>query len=155
MIYLVIVGIVLLALAPLWHFVPTRRQRQQASLRETAALNGLFVEFRDLPLPSAQRERLPAADRQLLYYGCRLPNLRGPEIRAVSWYRSGEAWMSQSTRQDAPEVARRMPQSVLALGLSQSSCGLFWREQGDAGQVEELAAMLRLWRDELVDSHAP
>ena len=42
MAYAIIVLILLVALAPLWHFMPTRRQKHQARLREAAALAGLF-----------------------------------------------------------------------------------------------------------------
>lgn len=152
MIYLLIAGVVFLALAPLWHFAPSKSQRHQAELREVAALNGLFVEYRDLPIPQARREHLHRAERQLLYYGCRLPNLRGEPIRSVSWYRNGEEWASLPPRLPLPPIAEQLPEAVLALGLSQASCGLLWREQGDTEQVVEFARLLMLWRDSTIAS---
>lgn len=154
MIYLLIIGVMFLALAPLWHFAPSKRQRRQALLRETAALSGLFVEFRDLPLPAARLERLHSADRQLLYYGCRLPSLRGEPLKTVSWYRDKDDWGSMPPRQKAPEILQQMPDSVLALALSQASCGLFWHENGDAAQVTEFARLLAAWRDAIVEQRS-
>ncbi|MFK7831156.1 MAG: hypothetical protein AB8B57_15390 [Congregibacter sp.] len=151
MIYVLILGVVVLAAAPLWHFAPSKRQRHQAKLRETAALSGLFVEFRDWPLPPARLERLHTAERQLLYYGCRLPHLRGEVLNTVSWYRDADGWASLPPRQALPELVEQLPDSVLALGLSHSSCGLFWQERGDAEQVAEFARLLGLWRDSIVD----
>jgi len=47
--YLLIIFVIALALAPLSHFVPSKRQRKVVCLREYAAVHGLFVEFRTLP----------------------------------------------------------------------------------------------------------
>ena len=147
--FIIIAVIVLLALAPLWHFRPTRGQRRQARLRETAAMNGLFVEFRDLPLPPARRERLPAAERQVLYYGCRLRPRRGDPVARVVWWREGEDWSSMPPRSALPLQASRMPAAVLAMDTSAASCGAYWRVEGDEQTVEQLAALLRDWRDEI------
>jgi hypothetical protein len=147
--YAIIILIVVVALAPLWHFVPSKRQRHQAKLREAAALAGLFVEFRDLPLPPNRLERMPASERQVLYYGCRLPPARKEPRQRQSWVRKADGWESQPARAEAPAILAQMPQSVLALGVSQDSCGLFWREDGDENQVRELAARLQQWRESL------
>ena len=44
-----ILFVIALALAPLWHFLPSKGQRKAARMREHAAVQGLFVEFRELP----------------------------------------------------------------------------------------------------------
>ena len=140
---------ILLALAPLWHFMPSKRQRLQARLRECAALNGLFVEFRDLPLPPVRLARLPAADRQVLYYGCRLRARRGDPPVRTSWFRDGDAWGSLPPRTALPEVAAALPAQVLAVEVSGASCGLYWREDGDEDTVRAMAGLLASWRDVL------
>jgi hypothetical protein len=38
---------------------------------------------------------------------------------------------------------------VLAIGLSDASCGVYWREEGDAEMVREIAEKLQNWRAEL------
>ncbi|MDP5052813.1 MAG: hypothetical protein NWP69_03390, partial [Congregibacter sp.] len=94
MAYAIVALIILLALAPLWHFMPTKRQRHQAQLRETAALAGMFVEFRDLPLEPSRLARLPASERQVLYYGIRLPASKKTPRPRQSWHRQGDSWSS-------------------------------------------------------------
>ena len=150
--YVIIALIVLLALAPLWHFMPSKQQRRTARLREAAALAGLFVEFRDLPLSPARSARLSAAERQVLYYGCRLPPSRRSSRRSLVWNRIGGDWVSTPPRIAAPAVAAQCPENVLALAQSEASCGLYWREDGEVEEVENLAQLLQQWRAELADS---
>jgi hypothetical protein len=152
MAYFVIVVVVLLALAPLWQFLPSRGQRRQARMREAAALAGLFVEFRDLPLPAARRKRLPAAERQVLYYGRRLPARRGAGRGSTAWWREDGGWRSEQRAATLPPVAQEMPPAVLAIGCSDSSCGCYWREEGDLECVARIASLLQRWADELGSS---
>ena len=37
--------------------------------------------------------------------------------------------------------------SVQALGVDQGSCGIYWQEQGDEADVEEIVAALNAWAD--------
>lgn len=141
--------IVFLALAPLWHFMPSKRQRHQAGLREAAALAGLFVEFRDLPLPEARRARLPASERQVLYYGCRLRPARGAAPDRRTWYRDRDDWACLQGRQPPPPQVRDLPPVILAADAGRASCGVYWREEGNETLVRELAEILAAWRDEL------
>jgi hypothetical protein len=55
--YLLIILVIAIALAPLSHFVPSKRQREVARMREYAAVNGLFVEFRGVPGADRVRSR--------------------------------------------------------------------------------------------------
>lgn len=143
-----------LALAPLWHFMPSKRQRHQASLREVAALNGLFVEFRDLPLPRARLAMMPAAERQVLYYGCRLRPSRVAPTERRTWFRDDNSWVALKGRTPAPELVSKLPESVLALESGRASCGVYWREEGDEAGVLSLAETLSSWRDELSPSRS-
>ena len=147
--WFIVVGVVFLALAPLWHFLPSKRQRHQASLRECAALAGLFVELRDLPLPRARLERLPAAERQVVYYGCRLRPSRSAPQRRHAWYREGGDWRDAPPREPLPALASELPPAVLAIDVGPNTCGLYWREEGDEADVREFASKLLAWRDAL------
>jgi hypothetical protein len=147
--WLIIIGIMVMALAPLWHFMPSKRQRHQATLRETAALNGLFVEFRDLPLPAARLARMPAAERQVLYYGCRLRPSRAAPSERHTWFRDADSWVALKGRLPVPDLASKLPDSVLALESGRASCGVYWRENGGEAEVLSLAETLCSWRDEL------
>lgn len=150
--YSIIALIVLLALAPLWHFMPTKRQRHQAQLRESAALAGLFVEFRDLPLGPERLARLSATERQVLYYGLRLPASRKTTRKRLAWYREREDWSSRPGRLELPAIVAKLPDSILAVGVSEESCGVFWQEQGDESLVREIALLLMQWRDDLLSN---
>lgn len=150
MVYGLIALLILLAMAPLWHFMPSRRQRLQAGLREAAALEGLFVEFRDLPLPAARLQRMPASERQVLYYGRRLRRSRGGHRSPAAWWRDKEQWAQRPVARDpTPAVAMDMPSAVLALGLSEDSCGCYWREEGDRDTVQSIARLLHAWAGSL------
>jgi hypothetical protein len=149
MVYVFIIFVVLLALAPLLHFLPSRRQREQASLREAAALAGLFVEFRDLPLPAAHLQRLAAAERQVLYYGRRLRPARGRPRANAAWWRVGDEWRRSPGTPEAPALTSELPAAVLALGVSEGSCGCYWREEGDCETVQQIAAFLLAWGRDL------
>ncbi len=145
----IVLLVVLLALAPLWHFAPTKRQRLQARLRECAALNGLFVELRDLPLPQDRLARMPAGERQVVYYGCRLRTSGMVPMRRTAWYRSGDDWSCRNGREAPPDFVQEIPDSVLAVDLGPESCGLYWREEGTEDDVISLARRLAAWRDQL------
>ncbi|MFK8043181.1 hypothetical protein [Congregibacter sp.] len=148
--YAIIALVLLLALAPLWHFMPTKRQKHQARLRECAALAGMFVEFRDLPLGAERLARLSASERQVLYYGLRLPVSRKSPRERRAWYRDQQEWRSVSGRVSAPGITQNLPVSIQAVAVSEESCGIFWQEQGDEDLVREIAALLESWRDDLV-----
>lgn len=150
--YAIITVIVFLALAPLWHFMPSKRQRHAAKMREAAALAGLFVEFRDLPLSAARSARLSASERQVLYYGCRLPPARREPRSAQIWNRVGDDWISAPPRIPPPDIAAECPAAVLALAQSDGSCGLYWREEGEVDEVQNLARLLQQWRAQLADA---
>ena len=149
MAYALIAVAVLLALAPLWHFFPSRRQRQLAGMRETAALGGLFVEFRDLPLPDYRLVRMPAAERQVLYYGRRLRHATGKPPKSAAWWRDEGAWRARPGVPAPPAIAHRLPPTVLAIGVEEGGCGCYWREEGDVESVQQIAALLEEWAAEL------
>ena len=142
---------VLLAAAPLLHFLPNERQRRQACLREAAALAGLFVELRNLPIAANRRRRLSAAERQVLFYGCRFNALmRTPPLTCV-WYREGKVWRSWPPRRPVPDWLNEAPSVVLAVGVNAESCGFYWREDGSEVLLWQLARRLLAWRDELME----
>ena len=79
--YLLILFIIALALAPLTHFLPSKRQRKVAGLREYAAVHGLFVEFRKLPGSEreAVRARTPIGAIRRKPAACRSSSLSPPQ----------------------------------------------------------------------------
>lgn len=145
--YLLILLVVGLALAPLSHFFPSKRQRLVARMREYAAVHGLFVEFRDLPV----RGTGPQIERksQIIYYGIRLPPSRDRARSKLSWLPGDDGWAGLGHREPVPAAACGLPASVDALGMDEGSCGIYWQEQGEEADVEKIVAALREWAEAL------
>lgn len=149
--YLLIVFVIFLALAPLSHFVPSKRQRKIARLREYAAVHGLFVEFRPLPGPERAlgREQGPRLD--IIYYGKRLaPARHGQPELSAAWVCYDDGWRGITTgHRSVPPVLEQLPDGMLAASTDQASCGIYWFEGGDEAAVAQIQAVLEAWSAEL------
>ena len=148
MTYLLIIFVIALALAPLSHFVPSKRQREIARLREYAAVHGLFVEFRGLPGQAPGRPR-ESAGNQTIYYGRRLPASRQKSASSQAWLREGEAWRALERSTGIPAALRELPPQVLAASADEHSCGAYWRETGGVEVVEQIRQALEVWSGQL------
>ena len=154
MIWLFIALVVAVALAPLTHFAPSKRQRQLAKMREQAALSGLFVEFRSPPGGAATERQAGAARGGIIYYGRRLPaSVAG--VRQVGWLREAQGWRSVGDRVVAPACLQDLTQPVIAASIDQGSCGVYWTEAVDVADaeraVDEIGAVLDAWLTQLSD----
>ena len=151
MTYLLIIFIIALALAPLSHFVPSKRQRKVARLREYAAVHGLFVEFRTLP--GAQSGRKPpaaGAGGDIIYYGRRLRPRRGEPVASANWVAGQGGWQSLDRRAPVPDLLQQLPAGILAVGVSEASCGVYWQESGSEDDVERIRQVLEAWAEQLL-----
>ena len=148
---LLILAIVALAIAPLLHFVPSQRQRRITAMREQAALGGLFVEFRSLPVVG-NSDQLPQPPKgSVIYYGRRLPPPKGRAERRGSWLRRGDHWQGDQPGSELPEVLSEIPDYVLAASLEDGSCGVYWQEQGDVQEVDEIIALVKAWAGAIIE----
>ncbi len=148
--YLIIILVIAIALAPLSHFVPSKRQRAVAGMRETAAIKGLFVEFRQLPARSgAPGTGTDRANDGVIYYGKRLPPPRGSGPRRGSWLQGQDGWCSVKGGDKAPEILQRLPPQVLAASVDEGSCGIYWRESGGTEELAIIIDTIGLWADSL------
>lgn len=140
--FLLITFIIALALAPLAHFVPSKYQRRIAGLREYAALQGLFVEFRSPPVavPSAAERYRPGST---LYYGLRLPINRRNEPPEQVWVRRDEQWQPGTGRGASPAQLEGLPSDVFAVGIDSHSCGIYWQECGEQAEIDEISRVLK------------
>ena len=149
--YLLIIFVVAIALAPLSHFLPSKRQRQIAKLREYAAVHGLFVEFRDVPGSDTGRGKSrDRAGHDTIYYGKRLPpskHRRGQQGGA--WLREQDGWVSLGRRLPVPAPLQELPGDILAASVDEGSCGIYWRESGGIELVEHITRVLERWSEEL------
>jgi len=142
--YLLIAFVIAMALAPLTHFVPGKRQRQVMHLREFAALQGLFVEFREVPtLGSAPRYRLPRQSGSTIYYGKRMPAAgRRREGRHGVWLHGAQGWQGKRAVTPVPAPLQTLPSGVLAASLDENSCGIYWLETGGEAEIEQIHQVL-------------
>lgn len=152
MTYLWIFFVIAVALAPLSHFVPSKRQRKVARMREYAAVHGLFVEFRQLPGNDAARAAASAGGRgqsDTIYYGKRLPPPREKRVPALAWICDQQQWRGLDRHTPVPPQLVSLPDEVLAAGADESSCGVYWREAGDEAGVEQIRLVLEAWSQDL------
>ena len=118
MTYLIILLVIALAVAPLFHFAPSKRQRKVARLREYAAINGLFVEFRSIPGTVEQRRLDSRPSGEVIYYGKRLPPAKTTPWLSASWTQGSNGWRSVGERLSVPAHILELGEQVIAQGFS-------------------------------------
>ena len=144
--YLFILFVIALAIAPLTHFLPSKRQRNVAGLREYAAVHGMFVEFRHAP----GRVAVSGPVGDVIYYGKRLPSSRANTIESGSWTRDQQGWRSVGPRRPVPAPLADLSAEIIAASVDQFSCGIYWREtEGEEG-VEHIRQILERWIELLI-----
>ena len=147
--YLLILFVIALALAPLGHFLPSKRQRKVAGMREYAAVHGLFVEFRDAPAGS-----VPAAAAfspgDVIYYGKRISARRAVPVGTGAWVQAPEGWRSLGRRLPVPALLQNLPSDILAASVDEGSCGVYWVESSGEEGVECIRQVLEHWNEELL-----
>jgi hypothetical protein len=145
--YLLIAFIVLVALAPLSHFRPSKRQRLLANMREHAALNGMFVEFRQLPGQPGGRD-LRTGD--VIYYGKRLPSSVVETQPASTWICDHGKWRNSDRHgQPPPEVLKPLGDLALVAAIAQGSCGIYWVESTQEEDAQLICQVVQQWSEVL------
>lgn len=149
--YLLIVLVIAVALAPLSHFVPSKRQRKVAGMREYAAVHGLFVEFRSLPGAPAKGEvsAVSVPRGEIIYYGKRMPPKRRKGSERCSWVVDEQGWRGLDRRDTPPDILPELPATVLAASIDEGSCGIYWQEVGEKADVEQIVRLLEAWSSDL------
>jgi hypothetical protein len=147
--WILIIFVIAVALAPLAHFVPSKQQRKVAGLRQYAAMKGLFVEFRSLPVAagSAQHKALSPAEKKrktytdgILFYGRR--HLRS-DVPRQAWLRAGEDWRPlDRAGPAAPEALGELPAAIQAVSIDREAVGVYWKEQGGEGDIDRIATVI-------------
>jgi hypothetical protein len=142
MAFWIIAGVLLLALAPLSHFWPSKQQRRLAHIRERAALLGLYVELRKLPSHRKIDIQIPADDRRYwVYYGLRLaPKVKVP---VGSWLRMHDGWFTLTGDNNLPEALSALPEGLDVVSSTPGSVGFFWQERGGDEVLEQAAQCLK------------
>ena len=149
MVWLLILFVVAIALVPLFHFAPSKRQREIANLRERAAIGGLFVEFREPPGGPGRPLPNGVLERNLIYYGRRLRAANKPPRVNHAWRRDNEGWLAVGGYVPVPDVFAQFPDSVVASSVDPDSCGVYWDESGGVDAVAEITDLLERWAEQL------
>ncbi len=142
-IYLLIIFVIALALAPLLHVVPSKYQRRVARLRELAALQGLFVEFRTVPdgtLTAAESAQHSPA--KTIYYGLRIPTSGGMDRPRAAWVNSDMGWRSLPRGGAVPAALDDLPRAVFAASCDEGSWGIYWQEDGEEAEIGQIFGVL-------------
>ena len=117
-------------------------------MREYAAVNGMFVEFRELPGADRLAGRR-GQSAQIIYYGKRLRPRRGEPPKRASFAPDSEGWRSLGRRCEVPLELTELPEEILAAGVDGGSCGVYWQERGGEEQVERIRGVLERWSEAL------
>lgn len=148
--YLFIIFVIALALAPLGHFLPSKRQRKVARMREYAAVHGLFVEFREVPVIGGALGSSKSSSGQVIYYGKRLPARRASPVQTSAWVRVADGWRSVGRRLPVPGELQSFTVDIVAASIDQSSCGVYWTESTGEEGVEHIRQILEHWCEALI-----
>ena len=144
--YLIVVLVIAVALAPLVQLLPSARQRKTAALRECAALQGLFVEFRAMPGSHLSVKAPPG----VIYYGRRFPIRRANAVDKGAWLLLHDGWHTVAGSKPITKLILDFPIEILAASVDESSCGIFWTESAEEGAVEQIKEYLERWIEELM-----
>jgi len=130
--------IVLVAISPLIKAMPTRRQRELANLRQSAANRGLFVQFRDSPLE-------PKDAPQKVYYGRRRSREHPKVGKAAVYARDEKGWQALQGAwcKSRLGLLDSLPVGVSVVSEELQSAGVIWDERGDLDDVAHIDAVLK------------
>jgi len=142
-IYLLIIFVIALALAPLLQVVPSKYQRRIARLREFAALQGMFVEFRSVPEGTLSVAKISGhSPGKTIYYGLRIPATGRMDRPRAAWVCSELGWRSLPRGGPVPVVLETLPSGVFAASTDEGSCGIYWQEAGEEPEIKQIYQVL-------------
>ena len=138
MTYFLIALVVLVALSPLISMMPSRRQRQIASLRQRAVLCGMTVQLREFAEKPADGELRP-------YYGRHRQRGDRRGVASAVYRHNGDCWHASPGTIPAALSAllERLPVGVSRVCEDVQSVGLFWDERGEETDVERINEILQ------------
>lgn len=160
---LIIVGVLSLAVGPIFWLLPSKSQRKVARMRTYALQRGLRVHMGNLPAGGDERRRSVAVyclpwlgtggeEEQQRKGALRKPE-NSPWLLHQGSYAHGlhfsEHWdwadnARAASKWHAPlrETLAKLPAGVEALELTPQGLCCYWRETGDTAQVDQLADLL-------------
>ena len=147
MIYLIILLGVLMVVAPLMAFKPTKLVKQQMAFRDKALALGLQVKVADLPQSHRAKVRQQPVEHGVVY---RLPFRQSqslavidPQICVITdegfeWSGTAQEYIRQLFEQRWSQL----PKDSVALELNATGVAVYWQEQGRVEGVQQLYDVL-------------
>ncbi len=143
MAYFIIFLSIAVVLGPLMAVLPTKQQRALANRRDQARAAGVSVTLRepdDIP-PRLQR----VTDNVLVCYSLRLsPRESRSKVRDL-YVRTREGWVSRSG-DPVPERVESLPASAEVARVGWDDVRVYWREQGEDEDLQNVIETLRFLR---------
>lgn len=149
--YLIILFVIALALAPIMALKPSKRQKQQVAMRDRARTCGLQVQVCQLPQTHRQQVRQEDSESGVAYRLLwRHPLAKFKAIHFLLLREEKEPNKAPVAIVDAlQETLAALPASVMAVEFTDIGLAAFWQEEGEPGQVEQIAAQLQSLRERL------
>ena len=149
MVYLLIALTLFLAVVPILHFRPTRRQRLVTQLRDAALKYGLFVEFRKDDIFNKCNLSSDADRADIIFYGLRIPRSVEIEFKKQKevWLRDKEGWSCLTENNEFPLFLNCLPNDILAASYDAGCFGVYWTERGEVKDVEKISLSLASWAE--------
>jgi len=112
-------------------------------MREFAALQGMFVEFRTVPESPVTHRGVTGYQRgKTIYYGLRIP-ARGCVVnQPLAWVFEDDNWRGLQRRVPVPPALVELPAEISAVSIDQGSCGVYWQEAGEEVDIERIHGVL-------------
>jgi hypothetical protein len=169
MVWVIIIGIFLLAIAPIFWVLPTSAQRHQMKLRNRAMQSGLVVQLAQLldrDAPAIERVTASGRTREVkrACVAYRLP-LRGVyDERPLPEWHIDHMRLAENSSEDLPSnwrwlgerpdvtdryvervasVLAKVPPDTVAVEARSDAVSIYWRESGDVENVDRVAELLR------------
>lgn len=170
--WLIIIGLMLLVIMPIFWVLPTAKQRQESRLRQHASQLDLHVSLAQLPqLHARPEDRVDSAGRQLapvIHCGryALIVDDKSPteallsswrlrrsatvvggllaDERLSGWYLVSQPWtLSDVAVKPIVDCLERLPKSALMLESAPPELAVYWLETGTTEIVEALADSLQ------------
>lgn len=156
LIYLIIFLALAMVLAPLMAFRPTKLVKRQTAFREKAIGLGLQVKIADLPQSHRAKVRQQDPEQGVIY---RLPfvtdkPLENPELQCCIQVEQSFEWVGKQPPLDRDlfeQALADLGDDSVALELSSTGVGLYWREQGEPERVQQVYESLLKLRSAVLD----
>lgn len=140
MVYLIVILAIGLVLGPLMAAMPTKRQREVASLRERASAQGLRVSLKSPPeIPPRFKF---SCDIPLTIYSGMIPKARKSSVQQGLYVHTSEGWQAKAVGEQAPALLAELPVSAPIVFIGWDEVQVFWSERGGEPELDRIISVI-------------